>query len=80
MSGLISVRTVPGARRVAVTPETAPDGTPRFRVEVTAAAEGGKANKAVLSALAAHLGVPKSALSIARGETSRDKLVRLETA
>jgi uncharacterized protein YggU (UPF0235/DUF167 family) len=39
--------------------------------------EAGKANAAVLALLAKALGVPKSALSIVRGETGRDKRVRL---
>jgi uncharacterized protein YggU (UPF0235/DUF167 family) len=46
-------------------------------VRVTATPEAGKANAAVLALLAKALGVPKSALSIVRGETGRDKRVRL---
>ncbi|WP_303782662.1 DUF167 domain-containing protein [Sandarakinorhabdus limnophila] len=50
------------------------------QVRVTATPEAGKANAAVLALLALlakALGVPKSALSIMRGETGRDKRVRL---
>ncbi|WP_303810620.1 DUF167 domain-containing protein [Sandarakinorhabdus limnophila] len=47
------------------------------QVRVTATPEAGKANAAVLALLAKALGVPKSALSIVRGETGRDKRVRL---
>ncbi|WP_156255474.1 DUF167 domain-containing protein [Sandarakinorhabdus oryzae] len=46
-------------------------------VRVTATPEAGKANEAVLALLARALGVPKSALAIVRGETSRTKRVRL---
>lgn len=48
------------------------------QVRVTATPEAGKANAAVLALLAKALGVPKSALSIVRGETGRDKRVRLQ--
>ncbi len=49
-----------------------------LHVRVTTVPEGGKANKAVVKLLAAALGVPKSALTLVRGETSRDKLFRLD--
>ncbi|MBF9034099.1 DUF167 domain-containing protein [Rhodobacterales bacterium HKCCE2091] len=48
------------------------------RLKVTAPAEGGKANAAVLALLAKALGVPKSRLTLVRGATSRDKLVRID--
>ena len=47
------------------------------QVRVTATPEAGKANATVLALLAKALGVPKSSLSIVRGETGRDKRVRL---
>ena len=64
-----------------VTPNASADaltfGDGIVQVRVTAAPEAGKANAAVLALLAKALGVPKSALSIVRGETGRDKRVRL---
>lgn len=51
---------------------------PRVRVGVTVAPEDGKANKQVLKLLAKELGLPKSALSIARGHSSRDKVIVLQ--
>ena len=53
------------------------DGTDGFRVWTTAAPERGKANQAVLGLLAQEMGVPKSSLSIVRGTTTRNKLVRV---
>ncbi|MGH1412746.1 MAG: DUF167 domain-containing protein [Pelagimonas sp.] len=44
-----------------------------LRVYVTTVPENGKANTAVKKLLAKALGVPKSHLSLVRGETSRDK-------
>ena len=64
-----------------VTPNAGADtltiGEGIVQVRVTATPEAGKANTAVLALLAKALGVPKSALSIVRGETGRDKRVRL---
>ena len=47
-------------------------------LKVTAPAEGGKANAAVIKLLAEELNIPKSAIHIKRGSTSRHKLVSLE--
>jgi len=47
-------------------------------LKVTAPAEGGKANDAIIKLLADELDIPKSAVTIRRGETSRIKLVALE--
>ncbi len=64
-----------------VTPNAGADaltiGDGIVQMRVTATPEAGKANAAVLALLAKALGVPKSALSIVRGETGRDKRVRL---
>ncbi|WP_017667220.1 DUF167 domain-containing protein [Sandarakinorhabdus sp. AAP62] len=54
---------------------TIADGIVQLRV--TATPEAGKANAAVLALLAKALGVPKSSLAIVRGETGRDKRVKL---
>jgi uncharacterized protein (TIGR00251 family) len=74
--GTLDVRVTPKASAERITVEQI-DGTARLRIHVTAAPEDGKANKAVLKLLAKALGVPKSALEIIRGETSRDKVVRV---
>lgn len=47
-------------------------------VKVTAAPEGGKANAAVEKLLANRLGVPKSAVSVVRGQTARVKAVEFD--
>lgn len=47
-------------------------------VRVTAAPEDGKANAAVCEVLAKSLGVPKSAVKVVRGGTSRHKSVEVE--
>ena len=53
------------------------DGTDGFQIWITATPERGKANQAVLGLLAQEMGVPKSSLSIVRGRTTRNKLIRL---
>ena len=47
------------------------------RVSVTEAPEGGRANKAVIAAIARVLGVPKTNIALVRGRTSRDKVLEI---
>jgi uncharacterized protein YggU (UPF0235/DUF167 family) len=49
-----------------------------LKVYVTAAPEDGKANAAVISLLAQHLGLPKSSLYITRGHTARRKTILIQ--
>ena len=65
---------VPRAKRPGV--EQMTDGT--WRVAVSAPAEGGKANAAVIEALAERLNVPKSSVRIVRGLTGRNKEVEVK--
>lgn len=71
-AGLLGVRVTPraAADRIAVE-----DG--KVRAWVTAPPDKGKANRAVIALVAKALGVPKSAVEIVRGETAREKLVRV---
>jgi uncharacterized protein len=69
----LRVRVQPGARKPGV--EALPDGT--LKIKVTAPAHEGKANQAVIEALAVHLRIPKSRVRILSGETSRSKLVEV---
>ena len=49
----------------------------RLKVKVNSPAVDGKANKAVINLLAAYYGVRKSAVSIVKGEKSRDKIIEI---
>ncbi|MBO9396311.1 DUF167 domain-containing protein [Shimia sp. R9_2] len=69
----IAVRVTPKASRNAVVQ----DGDV-LRVYVTVVPEGGKANAAVAKLLAKTLGVAKSRLTLVRGQTSREKVFRLD--
>jgi uncharacterized protein (TIGR00251 family) len=53
------------------------DGEGAIRVRVTAAPADGAANKAVLELLAKSLGLPKGAVTLRSGASSRHKRVRL---
>jgi uncharacterized protein len=55
-----------------------PNGDEQLVVYVTASPEDGKANEAMIRLLAKHLGVATSRLTIVRGQTNRNKLVRVE--
>ena len=65
----VAVRATPRASRNAVILR---DG--QIRVQVTVAPEGGKANAAVQKLLAKAMGVPKSRLTLIRGQAGRDKV------
>lgn len=73
---LLPVRVQPGAARTALRGEL--DG--RLRVAVAAPPEKGKANKALLRALARWLGVSRSAVEVRSGHTHRNKVVAVEAA
>lgn len=56
--------------------EERPEG-PLVRVDVTLVPEDGRANKQVIKLPARELGLPKSALVIARGQTNREKTISI---
>ena len=51
-----------------------------LKVRVTAAPDGGKANKAVCKVVADALGVPKTSVTLASGATSRHKRLAIEAS
>ena len=73
-SARITVRVQPKAKRSEVSGYA--DGV--LRVRIAAVPEKGKANQELLRLLAGVLGVPKSAVTIQKGATSRTKLARVE--
>jgi uncharacterized protein (TIGR00251 family) len=70
----LQVRVIPRARRDEIAGER--DG--RVLVRVTAPPVDGKANAAVCALLARAADVPKGAVTVIRGEASRDKVVRID--
>ena len=70
--GLLAVRVTPNAKAEMLSIE---EGA--LKARVTVVPEDGKANKAVIALLAKALGVPKSSISLVRGQTSRDKQFRI---
>ena len=69
----LSVTVVPNARSTRVDRLDAG----RLRVAVTAPPREGRANEALVSALAEHFGVPRSHVRIIRGAGSRHKIVEI---
>lgn len=49
-----------------------------YLVTVCAPAREGKANRAIIELLAGYFSIPKSAIRIVRGQTSRKKLVEID--
>jgi uncharacterized protein len=71
----LAVRLTPRGGRDAIT-GLRDDGTVLARVSAPPA--DGKANEALCRLLAKTLGVPRSAVSVVRGQTAREKLVRVD--
>ena len=69
---IINVRVIPRAR----VQKIVADGD-TLRVYTNAAPTDGAANAAVIKMLAKHYDVPKSRISIIRGETSHDKVIEI---
>ena len=63
----------PNARRTKV--EKITDGS--YKISVNALATEGKANEAVIEALAKHFKIPKSSITITRGQRGRKKQVEI---
>jgi len=72
---IFNVRVIPRARQNSITVDD--DGT--IRVHTTTAPTDGKANDAVIRALAKYWGVPRSSIHIIRGETSHNKVISVES-
>jgi uncharacterized protein (TIGR00251 family) len=72
--GTIAIRLKPGAKqdRITIGPND------EIAVAVTAPPVEGKANTHLIKLLAKKLGVPKSACSIIKGHTARNKVVRID--
>ena len=69
---IFNIRVTPHAKQNKVV-ET--DGV--LRVYTTVAPENGRANDAVIKALAKHFGVAKSQIKIVRGIAARDKIIAI---
>lgn len=75
------VRVTPGAKTTAFDGvQTDAAGRTQLRLRVTAAPEKGRANVAAIKLLAKSLKLPRSAISLVAGETSRDKTILIAGA
>lgn len=70
---VLELRAVPNASRNQV---VGWQGT-ALKVKVMAPPEGGRANQEIIELLSATLGVPRRAVEIVQGESSRNKRVRI---
>lgn len=69
----VRLRVSPGSRKTELAGRYG-DG---WKVRVSAPPEDGRANEAVLALLAERVGLPRRALSIVSGRTSREKVVEM---
>ena len=74
----ITVKLTPGAKQNKVIGwEEDLFGNRTLKVQVTTIPKKGKANKALIALLSKHWKVPKSSITIIRGETSRIKILEI---
>ena len=74
LSTRVRLRVAPGATRAGVVGRHGE----AWKVRVTAAPEGGRANEAVVRLLADTLSLPRDAVTLVSGHGARDKIVELE--
>ena len=73
LSTRVRLRVAPGATRAGVVGRHGE----AWKVRVTAAPEGGRANEAVVRLLADTLSLPQEAVKLVSGHGARDKIVKL---
>ena len=74
---MLTVRVTPKASRNAIQGTMATPNGLVLKIAVTAPADKGKANAAVIALLAKAFGIAKSNIALTAGETDRRKLLRL---
>lgn len=74
----IAVKVVPGSRKTRVVGVLPAVPQPRLKVNVAAPPEDGRANRAVCELLAEFFGVAARSVSVVSGQTSPEKMVRIE--
>ena len=74
-AGRLAVKVTPGARV-----ETIEIADGRLLVKTRAKPKDGEATEAVLAMIASALGLARSRVTLLRGDTSREKLIRIEGA
>jgi len=72
-TALLRIKAVPGASRDTIAGVLGD----RLKIRITAPPEGGKANAAIITLLARALDVPKSAVTLERGQTHAEKSIRI---
>ena len=74
LSTRVRLRVAPGATRAGVVGRHGE----AWKVRVTAAPEGGRANEAVMRLLAETLSLPRESVTLVSGHGARDKIIELE--
>ncbi|MBI4723344.1 MAG: DUF167 domain-containing protein [Candidatus Stahlbacteria bacterium] len=77
MSQIIQVKVIPNAKKNEVKEVQPHREGMELKVYVMAPPRNGKANKLLLEVLAKHFNVPKSRMSILRGEKARNKVLQI---
>jgi uncharacterized protein len=77
---LVDVHVVPNAAKTQAVGLHGEAGQQALRVRLRAPPVDGKANQALMKWLAGCLGVPQHAITLARGQTSRRKQLRISAA
>lgn len=74
MATRLKLKVIPGASRTAISGWL----DDALKIQVAAAPERGKANKAVVALLCESLGLPRRAVRVLQGETSQLKVIEID--
>ncbi len=75
---VIALHVQPGAKRTEAAGAYGEGPQARLKIRLAAPPVDGKANAALVEFVAAAFGVPRSRVTLVRGESSRDKTVHIE--
>lgn len=75
---ILRVKVTPRAKFEHIKKEIMTDGTSLYKIYVTAIAEDGKANEAVIKLISKEFNVTKSSITITHGFKTRDKIIQIK--
>ena len=74
----IKVKAIANAKKSTISLEKDENGFDVYKVKISAKAQDGEANDAIIAALAKYFSVKKSSINLLSGSKSRDKIFEIE--
>ncbi len=74
----IKVKAIANAKKSSISLEKDKNGCEIYKIKISAKAQDGEANEAIIAALAKYFSVKKSSINLLSGSKSRDKIFEIE--